>query len=131
MGRCRFRGEEKQLTFGGSELLLHGEPDWIYQEELAVRTGYHWAPDSRRIAFLELDETAVPAYPIVEQTPPQATVDFQRYPKSGDPNPKARAGVVDLQNVRTVWSDRTPNIFRESNGRMPALRAATPESCAE
>ncbi len=100
-------GEERQLTFGGSDLLFHGEPDWVYQEEFDVRTGYQWSPDARHIAFLELDESVVPAYPIVEQLHLQAAVFFQRYPEAGDPNPKVRAGVVNLENARTVWADRT------------------------
>lgn len=99
-------GEEKQVTFGGHELLLHGELDWVYPEELGVRTGYYWSPDSRHIAFLELDESVVPTYPITEQVSVQATVDRQRYPKAGDPNPKARVGMVDIEGGRTAWIDR-------------------------
>ncbi len=96
-------GKEKQVTFGGSELLLHGDLDWIYQEEFDVRTGYYWSPDSRQIAFLELDESVVPVYPIIDEVSMQAAVDLQRYPKAGDPNPKARVGIVNIENSKTVW----------------------------
>jgi dipeptidyl-peptidase-4 len=99
-------GEEKQLTFGGTDLILHGELDWVYPEELGVRTGYHWSPDSRHIAFLELDETLVPTYPLVDEVSRQATVDLQRYPKPGDPNPRVRVGFVSVENGRTAWIDR-------------------------
>jgi dipeptidyl-peptidase-4 len=74
-------GEEKQITFGGSELILHGELDWVYPEELGVHSGYEWSPDSRHIAFLELDEALVPTYPLVEEVTLKAKVDLQRYPK--------------------------------------------------
>jgi len=100
-------GKEKQLTFGGNELLLHGEPDWIYEEEFDLHTCYEWAPDSRHIAFLELDESVVPVYPIVDQLRSQASVEMQRYPKSGDPNPKVRAGAVNLDSSQVTWGDRT------------------------
>ncbi len=99
-------GEERRVTFGGSELILHGDLDWIYQEELSVRRGYRWSPDSQRIAYLEMDETLVPTYPIVEQISRQATVDFQRYPKPGDPNPRVRVGIVEVATARSVWIDR-------------------------
>jgi dipeptidyl-peptidase-4 len=99
-------GAEKQLTFGGTDLILHGELDWVYPEELGVRTGYHWSPDSRHIAFLELDETLVPTYPIVEEVSRQSTVDLQRYPKPGDPNPRVRVGFVNVESGRTAWIDR-------------------------
>ena len=99
-------GEERQLTFGGTELILHGDLDWVYPEELQVRTGYHWSPDSRHIAYLELDETQVPTYPITDLITRQATVDLQRYPKPGDPNPRVRAGIVNVETARTAWIDR-------------------------
>jgi len=99
-------GEEKQITFGGTDLVLHGELDWVYPEELGVRTGYHWSPDSRHIAFLELDETLVPTYPLVEEVSRQATVDLQRYPKPGDPNPRVRVGFVSVESGKTAWIDR-------------------------
>ncbi len=99
-------GEEKQRTFGGHDLLLHGDLDWVYPEELNVRTGYHWSPDSRHIAFLEMDESPVPIYPITEEVSRQPSVDLQRYPKSGDPNPKVRVGIVEIGSGRTAWIDR-------------------------
>ncbi len=109
-------GDERQLTHGGHDLLLHGDLDWIYPEELGVRTGYHFSPDGRHIAFLEMDESPVPVYPISEQVAWQATVDLQRYPKPGDPSPKVRVGIVALSpregadNAtrcgRTAWLDR-------------------------
>lgn len=104
-------GAEKQLTTGGNENILHGDLDWVYPEELAVRTGYHWSPDSRRIAFLELDEHSVPTYPISDLVSLEARVDFQRYPKAGDPNPKVRVGIVAVDAAGgpagpVVWLDR-------------------------
>jgi dipeptidyl-peptidase-4 len=100
-------GKEKRLTSGGSAVLLHGELDWVYQEEFDLRSGYQWSPDSRSIAFLESDESAVPTYPITEQLAIQATVDLQRYPKAGDQNPKVRAGCVNLQSGRIAWMQRS------------------------
>jgi len=110
-------GEEKRLTVGGNENVLHGDLDWVYPEEFHVRTGYHWSPDSRRIAFLEIDQHPVPTYPITDLVAVQAPVDAQRYPKAGDPNPKVRVGIVDVQAAltredgatgpETIWLDRT------------------------
>ncbi len=99
-------GEAKQLTHGGHELLLHGDLDWVYPEEFGVRTGYHWSPDSRHIAFLEMDQSSVPTYPITEQLAWQATVELQRYPQPGAPNPRVRVGIVAVDTARTVWLDR-------------------------
>ena len=75
-------------------------PHWI-----SPASGYAWAPDSRHIGFLELDEHAVPSYPLIEQLGAKAVVDLQRYPKAGDPNPKVKVGIVEIETARTVWGD--------------------------
>ena len=82
---------------------LNGEVDWVYEEELDVRSNYFWSPDSTRLAYLQMDETAVPEYPITDWIPTHATVDMQRYPQPGDPNPKVRVGVVSAAGGATVW----------------------------
>ena len=66
---------------------LNGEVDWVYEEELDVRSNYFWSPDSTRLAYLQMNETEVPQYPITDWIPTHATVDMQRYPQPGDPNP--------------------------------------------
>ena len=82
---------------------LNGEVDWVYEEELDVRSNYFWSPDSKRLAYLEINEAAVPEYPITDWIPTHATVDVQRYPQPGDPNPAVRVGVVSAQGGKTVW----------------------------
>jgi dipeptidyl-peptidase-4 len=99
-------GEARRLTSGGSEILLHGEVDWVYEEEFDVRHGYHWSPDGRFIAFLEMDEQSVPTYPILDELENNASVELQRYPKAGDPNPRVRVGMVEVATGKTAWLDR-------------------------
>jgi dipeptidyl-peptidase 4 len=86
---------EKQFTNDAGENLFNGDIDWVYAEELAVRSNYFWSPDSKQIAFLHMDETRVPTYPIVNLIPTHPTVDNEKYPKVGDPNPVVKLGVVD------------------------------------
>jgi dipeptidyl-peptidase-4 len=74
--------------------ISNGEVDWVYEEELETRSNYFWSPDSRSIAFLQMNETAVPEYPITDWIPTHATIDAQHYPQPGDPNPEVRVGVV-------------------------------------
>jgi dipeptidyl-peptidase-4 len=83
--------------------ILNGEVDWVYEEELETRSNYFWSPDSRSLAFLQMNETDVPQYPIADWIPTHATVDFQRYPLPGDPNPAVRVGVVSERGGKTVW----------------------------
>jgi dipeptidyl-peptidase-4 len=85
---------------------LNGEVDWVYEEELDARSNYFWSPDSKRLAYLEMNEADVPEYPITDWIPTHATVEAQRYPQPGDPNPAVRVGVVSArgpQDGKTVW----------------------------
>ncbi|MBV9624854.1 MAG: S9 family peptidase [Acidobacteria bacterium] len=87
--------------------ILNGEVDWVYAEELSVRSNYFWSPDNRRIAFLQMDETHVPTYPITDWMPTHPSVDLEKYPKAGDPNPVVRIGIVTSSGGRVQWISLT------------------------
>jgi dipeptidyl-peptidase 4 len=94
---------EKQLTKDKDENLLNGEVDWVYAEELDVRSNYFWSPDGSDIVFLQMDETRVPNYPITDWLPTHPRVEQEKYPKAGDPNPAVRLGVVNASGGRVKW----------------------------
>lgn len=96
-------GRESSITSEKDENLLNGEVDWIYEEELDVHSNYFWSPDSSKIAFLQMDETRVPTYPITDFLPQHPFVSEQKYPKVGDPNPAVRIGVVDSGGGGVRW----------------------------
>jgi len=95
--------KETALTTNGSDAMLNGEVDWIYLEELDVRSNYFWSPDSAAIAYLQMDEQKVPQYPITDWIPTHAAVDMQRYPQPGDPNPSVRVGIVPVKGGETKF----------------------------
>ena len=101
--------DERELTKDSGDNLFNGDIDWVYAEELSVRSNYFWSPDSRQIAFLHMDETRVPTYPIANLLPTHATVDNQKYPKVGDPNPAVKIGVVDIEKGKVRWISLTDN----------------------
>ena len=96
-------GDEKQLTKDGSDDILNGDIDWVYAEELAVRSNYFWSPDNKEIVFMRMDESKVPTYPITDWMPTHPTVDQQKYPKVGDPNPVVKLGVTDAERDKVEW----------------------------
>ena len=96
---------ERNLSNTPGDTLLNGEVDWVYLEELDVRSNYFWAPDSQRIAYLQADESKVPQYPLPDLSGVHATVDMQRYPQPGDPNPSVRVGIVSAHGGKTRWID--------------------------
>src|SRR5690349_8136937 len=96
-------GAEKELTTEGNENLLDGEVDWVYSEELDVRSNYFWSPDSSKIVLLQMNEAKVPTYPITDFIPQHPTVYQEKYPKVGDPNPEVQLGVVSAGGGRVKW----------------------------
>jgi dipeptidyl-peptidase-4 len=82
---------------------LNGEVDWVYEEELDTRSNYFWSPDSKRLAYLQMNEADVPRYPIEDWIPTHAKVELQSFPQAGDPNPEVRVGVTGAGGGKTVW----------------------------
>jgi dipeptidyl-peptidase-4 len=106
---------ERQLTKDGSDNLLDGEVDWVYEEELYSRSNYFWSPNGKQIVFLQMDEVKVPTYPITDWIPTHATVDQEKYPQPGDPNPGVRLGVVSTGGGgKTKWI-----AAKTENGSLP------------
>lgn len=103
------KGEEKQVTKDIGENLLNGEVDWVYAEELGVRSNYFWSPNGKEILFLQMDETRVPEYPITDWMPTHPNLDQERYPKAGDPNPVVRLGVISASGGKPKWLTLTSN----------------------
>ena len=89
-------GDARAVTTGGSEALRKGQLDWVYPEELEIRSGYWWAPDSSAIAYLELDEHAVTKYTIQNNIEDLTEDETYRYPRAGEANPVARVFVQPI-----------------------------------
>jgi len=90
-------GKERAITQGGTEEIRKGELDWVYPEELEIKTAYWWSPDSSTIAYLEMDEREVPQYPLVDFSSPSGEAELERYPVVGGANPVVRVLVVSVQ----------------------------------
>jgi dipeptidyl-peptidase-4 len=107
---------ERALTTDGTEKILNGVLDWVYSEELYGRGDYRaywWSPDSSKIAFLQLDDSPVPEYTLVDDIPYHPVIETWAYPKAGDPNPIPRIFVVDIadalrRTTRTAGAQRNP-----------------------
>jgi dipeptidyl-peptidase 4 len=96
------------LTKGGHAKLLNGRLDWVYQEELYGRgnfKGYWWSPDSKQIVYLQLNESEVKDFVVVNHLPSQQDVEVTSYPKAGMPNPTARLAVVSAAGGESRFAD--------------------------
>lgn len=99
-------GGETRLTRDGSEQIINGTFDWVYEEELGVQDGWRWSPDGQRIAFWRIDQSPVRTFYMIQETDSLYSQPIAlRYPKAGTPNPIARIGVIGIGGGETTWMD--------------------------
>jgi dipeptidyl-peptidase-4 len=97
-------GAITQVTTDGSRTTINGTFDWVYEEEFSLRDGFRWSPDSKLIAYWQLDATGVRDFLLVNNTDSlySFTIPVQ-YPKAGTTNSAARIGVVPASGGATRW----------------------------
>jgi dipeptidyl-peptidase 4 len=97
-------GRIVQLTKDGSDTTINGTSDWVYEEELGVRDGFRWSPDSRSIAYWQFDPTGVGTFTLIDSTSTlYPTLTRIPYPKVGTTNSAVRVGVVSAEGGDTRW----------------------------
>jgi dipeptidyl-peptidase-4 len=97
-------GAITQLTSDGSRTTINGTFDWVYEEEFGDRDGFRWSPDSRMIAYWQLDATGVRDFLLINDTDSlYSFVTPVQYPKAGTTNSAARIGVVSADGGATLW----------------------------
>ncbi len=96
-------GRERALTTDGSEDIINGTTDWVYEEELSLVDGFRWSPDGRRIAFWRFDQSPIPRFFLIDQSPLYPELTAIRYPKAGTDNSRVRLGVIELESGQATW----------------------------
>ncbi|HEX5601093.1 MAG TPA: DPP IV N-terminal domain-containing protein, partial [Pyrinomonadaceae bacterium] len=93
-----------KLTNDGSRYIVNGTFDWVYEEELFCRDGFRWSPDSKQIAYWQLNSEGVKEMTLINNTSALYPVlTTFTYPKAGETNSAARVGVVDANGGPTRW----------------------------
>jgi dipeptidyl-peptidase 4 len=119
-------GRQRALTKTGKGTLSNGVAEFVAAEELDRHTGYWWSPDSKRIAYAEVDESMVQVVQRPEIHATRTRVVRQRYPAAGTPNAKVRLGVANLATGQTTWVDLGPAADRYL-ARVRWVKTSTPE----
>lgn len=97
-------GAVKQLTTDGNRKLINGTFDWVYEEEFFCRDGFRWSPDSRQIAYWQIDAKNTKDYLMVNNT--DSIYPFAvpvEYPSAGEAPSPFKVGVVDIASAQTKW----------------------------
>lgn len=98
-------GKIKSLTSTkGTPKLINGTFDWAYEEEFKCLDGFRWSPDSKRIAYWQIDANKIKDFLMINTTDSiyAFTVPVE-YPKVGESPSACRVGVVDIKKGKTKW----------------------------
>ncbi len=102
--------KETRLTFDATDMVYNGWASWVYYEEILGRASryaaFWWSPDAERIAYLHTDDNPVPLWHLnrlEDSDGPRGQIEKAHYPKSGDPNPEVKMGIVELSTTVTTW----------------------------
>jgi dipeptidyl-peptidase-4 len=99
-------GPAVRLTTDGSEQVINGTFDWVYEEEFFCRDGWRWSPDGKAAAYWQLDTRGVKTFTLVDNTQGSYPVlKTFAYPKTGERNSACRVGVVPAAGGETKWID--------------------------
>ncbi len=96
---------ETRLTSDATALVYNGHFDWVYEEEFGFAQAWDWSPDSRHIAFWQVNESAEPVIQLSDFSGRHPAWEQLRIPQPGDSNATVRIGVVDVQSGSRVWLD--------------------------
>ena len=92
------------LTKDGTDRIINGTFDWVYEEEFGARDGFRWSADSKKIAFWQVDARNIRNFLMINNTDSiyPFTVPVE-YPVVGQTPSAVKIGVVDIDNGKINW----------------------------
>jgi len=97
-------GKITPLTTDGTDKVINGTFDWVYEEELAARDGFRWSPDGKSIAYWRVDASNTKFHLMINNT--DSLYPFVipvEYPKAGEKPSSVKIGVIDVASLKTNW----------------------------
>ncbi len=99
-------GSVLQITEDGSDTIINGTFDWVYEEEFACRDGFRWSPDGKYIAYWQSDTEGTGVFDIINNVDSlYPSVLHFPYPKAGTTNSAVKVGYVSADGGETTWID--------------------------
>jgi len=87
---------------GKQNEIINGATDWVYEEEFGFAKAFFWSPDSKKVAYIKFDESAVKEFTMTlyknELYPEYETF---KYPKVGEKNAEVSVHMFDLTGKTT------------------------------
>ncbi len=101
-------GTESQITNDGKiNSIINGGSDWVYEEEFYITKSFYWSPDSKKLAYLTMDESRVKEYTLQKWNDGQLYPEnyVYKYPKAGEENSIVWVSVYNLESEETNKMD--------------------------
>ena len=97
-------GEINCVTTDGSDIIVNGTFDWVYEEEFGIRDGFRWSPSGNYIAYWQSDTDGTGWFDIINNVD-SIYPSFNRfpYPKAGSTNSAVKVGYVPASGGETTW----------------------------
>lgn len=96
--------ETTQLTTDGNRKYINGTFDWAYEEEFSCRDGILWSPDSKQLAFWQVDATKIRDFYMINNTDSvYSKIVPVEYPTAGQSPSPARIGIIDVATKNIKW----------------------------
>lgn len=93
----------KALTTNGTRRMINGTFDWVYEEEFACRDGFRWSPDSKNIAFWQIDATKIRDFLMINNTDSIYSFNVPvEYPKVGESPSPYKILVANITTGKTL-----------------------------
>ena len=97
-------GRRIAVTTDGTDEIVNGTFDWVYEEEFGCRDGFRWSPDGNSIAYWQSDTKGTGWFPIINNVDSlYPTIQRFPYPKAGTQNSAVKVGTVSAQGGITTW----------------------------
>lgn len=92
------------LTKDGTDRIINGTFDWVYEEEFGCRDGFRWSEDSKNIAYWQIDARNIRNFLMINNTDSiySFTIPVE-YPKVGEDPSSCRIAVVNIVTQKSTW----------------------------
>ncbi len=94
--------KQKQLTKGATATRTFGVAEFVAQEEMGRYDAHWWAPDEKRLAYLEVDAERVGVKIRPRIYADRTEMYEQRYPAAGEKNAIVKLHVLDTKTKKDV-----------------------------
>lgn len=98
--------QQTKITSDGTDGMINGTFDWVYEEEFGTQDGFRWSPDGNKIAYWKLDARGTKNFLMINNTDSLYSFTIPvEYPKAGENPSGCSIWFYDLASGSTRKAD--------------------------